>query len=145
MNILQTTGLCLLLALSIITSIWYFTQVIAIEHLVMPSSLRVDDVLGVTTDTSALHFGKVPTDSTSERLLLISNPYPYSVAYAIGFEGPLSQWVTFNISKGIISPHNNITFAAKASVPRNASKGNVTGFLTLTLYQKRYIKLLHKV
>ncbi len=145
MKLIQLLILCFLIIFAAVSIAYYLSQIVTIQTVVMPSKLNVDTVIGLTTENNILSFGKMPPESSSSRTLAITNPYAYPVAFSLLFDAPYADWVSLNVTSGIIEGYQNLTFYVTADVPANITPANYTGTLTLALYQRRFVVAKEKM
>ena len=137
--------LCIFFALIATGIVLFLHETVVLSTNELAATLSIDDVIGVTTDTTFLHFGKLPPGSSSERIVALYNPYPYPAGFTlVASVGTIVPLLLFNESYGILESHENTTISAIVKTPENAS-GNYSGTVQLTLFQQRYIILLSKL
>ena len=100
--------------------------------------LIVEDskIIGVNSDTDALHFGTVPRGSMSIRKINISSNKDYPLLINVIIDGNFKDWVSVMNNTFILQPKElgQIEFIVK--VPKNAPFNSYNG--TAYIFLRRY-------
>ena len=130
--------------LSIFTIIFLYNPSL-VELVEFPSSLKIDTVGALNTDTHVLSFGKIAPLMESAKVFELQNTHPFPVNFVVQLTAPYSSWVRFNMTEGSLKPGQNISIEAIATAPFHAPLGNYTGNLSIYLYQQRYKVFLSSI
>ena len=91
--------------------------------------------VGLSIDTDALYFGKIPQGCSCERYVNITNSNIKPLKVIITFSGSCSKWITPEDNFFILNPNETKTISITADVPKNALPGDYKGTMS-TLFKK---------
>ncbi|KHO45999.1 MAG: hypothetical protein QS99_C0010G0006 [archaeon GW2011_AR4] len=106
-----------------------------LSTITIPLDVSVDSVIGINTDTDALHFGKIPPGQRGERSFALDQDYPFAVAISIIPEGSIGPWTNISSSTVLLWPHQPQNVTITVRVPGDIPPGNYTGILRITTYR----------
>lgn len=88
-----------------------------------------ENVVGVTTDTDALHFGKTPPGGGASRIIILENKDQKPYFIQIKIFGNITQFITVSDNNFSIEPRTAKNVTVTATVPENANPGYYDGVL----------------
>lgn len=117
-------GIIAILCASITLLFYSFYSIKEIKTI--PMDLKVEDYVGINTDSDALHFGAISPGGVGTRAVVISNNYKEPLRVKVELYGDFISWVSverdFVLEKG---EAKKVAFTV--SVPSDAVYGNYTG------------------
>jgi hypothetical protein len=107
-----------LLFISITSFIYFKYKVVQIKYI--PIDFEVGKVVGLTTDTDALHFGRIPSGGKALRQLNITNNFEHDVKINIKYYSNDMDWVIIKENGFYLTPSENKMVNIGIDVPINA-------------------------
>ena len=101
--------------------IYYYLHKPEIIMINMDLSVEDSNIIGMNSDTDALHFGTFPRGSSSTRKLEIANNKDYLLFVNINISGNFAEWVNISQNNFILMPKENVRIEFKATVPEDAA------------------------
>lgn len=89
--------------------------------------LTVGEVFGFNLDTDMLHFGIVPPEVSSTKIINVLNNKLHPLLVYFKARGDFKDWVYFDDNYFILSPNETKEARVHVTVPSNAEYGNYTG------------------
>ncbi len=129
---LMTISLIVLFILISATMLVYNFYVIQ-NVIVREMHLKVEDTLGVNTDTDKLWFGKVVPGGISERKVDITNEYNFPIFVSIKLDGELSDYVTVSENNFVLQPAEKRIVYYYATTTKETPLGNYTGITRVVI------------
>ncbi len=119
---------CVILVTVTITSIVYdVISIYGIQNSNYYITVVPNQEVGLSIDTDALYFGKVPQGSTSQRYINITNSHTEPLKVIISFSGKGSRWIAPEDNGFILSPNEAKTITITAHIPEEAKLGDYQG------------------
>ncbi|MCK5107228.1 MAG: hypothetical protein KAQ83_00720 [Nanoarchaeota archaeon] len=107
-----------ILTIAITSIVYYKYKVVQVNYI--PLNFKVGKVIGLTTDTDALHFGRIPRGSGGIRQINVTNDLEYDIKINLKYYSEDMDWVSFKDNGLILKPDENNLFSISVNVPINA-------------------------
>ncbi|MGM5487733.1 MAG: hypothetical protein ACQESG_02175 [Nanobdellota archaeon] len=129
-------GLLLGVAVLVILATYFgYTYLYQADVQTLDIHIRVDDYLGMNTDTDRLWFGTISPGSHGKRYVNVTNPKDYPVVVDFSVKGDVSGWIRISDNGFALQPNGSKKLRVFAQVPKTASFGNYTGTLYVTFHR----------
>jgi hypothetical protein len=94
------------------------------------------NIIGINSDTDALHFGTVPRKGNSIKKIDIINNKNYPLFVNIIVEGNFRDWINISKNNFILEPKQSERIDFTAKIPEDAAYGtyNGTAYISLRRY-----------
>ena len=109
----------------------YFNGYILVEKKVVPIDFEAvqGNKIGLTVDTDALHFGKIPVGSGGSRYFVVRNQADFDMSVNIGIKADFYSWIYIPPEQQyfVLSPDNESRITVKLSIPKDAEAKQYNG------------------
>jgi hypothetical protein len=115
--LLMLAIIILSLPIYIFWAVWWEDtgSVVRTQEIMM--DVYIEDRIGLTADTDALHFGIVMPGGGARRKLTLDNHENYPASVTIESYGDIKEWVTVSENDFIINPLSSKRISVSLSVP----------------------------
>lgn len=110
------------------TAFFYFNYGVAGSK-VIPIDFEVGDVIGMTTDTDALHMGRIPSGNGAMRQLNITNDYEFKIRlyWKAELNDEAEEWISSRMGETEINPGESRIVWINVNVPAGTEDGIYKG------------------
>ena len=112
------------LLISVGVTLIYFNAYVLVEKKVVPIDFEVisGKRIGMTIDSDALHFGRIPIGGGASRYFTVRNQADFDMSVSIGIDADFNEWVSVDPAHQyfVLGPGNESRITVKLSIPDDA-------------------------
>lgn len=116
------------------TFFYYNYKVVQVNHI--PIDFEVGDIIGLTIDTDALHFGRIPPGKDVMRKVNIQNQNDFSIKCNLDYSSDNIDWINLKESNFILNINESKEVPIWINVPHSAEYKNYTANLRIVMLRE---------